>query len=60
MEIDEARPATLIPLIASAIAIILIGVFNSQIVEIIEQTIPATGEGNAIPSQAITGGVAAK
>jgi multicomponent Na+:H+ antiporter subunit D len=60
VKIEEARPATLIPLIVSAIAIILIGVFNSQIVEIIELTIPATGEGNAIPSQAITGGVATK
>lgn len=54
--IDEARPATLIPLVVTAVLIVLIGVFNGQIVEIIEKTIPATGAGNAIPTGAITGG----
>ncbi len=41
VKIDEARPATLIPLVATAAIIILLGVFNGKIIDIIQLTIPA-------------------
>lgn len=39
VEMNEARPSALIPLIAAAVIILLLGIFNRDIVELIEQSL---------------------